>query len=184
MYTPFLIEFNLQYGPYAHFGYWTLVSDPDPNKVFKKMKSYHKKKVIFLYLKKMKSYYEKKIVEDGLVCAKVITLNRAAFLKSHVIKKHYAEVEPVKVPVVALQSENKQSDTAVRMRHLLDWTREITGRVQRRRHQWFEGWDVVATVFRQVPASSQYNPGEPGLYQAAHISMVPGAIYAVLDRLG
>ena len=29
----------LQYGPYAHFGYWTLVSDPDPNKVFKKIKN-------------------------------------------------------------------------------------------------------------------------------------------------
>ena len=23
MYTPFKIGFNLQYGPYAHFGYWT-----------------------------------------------------------------------------------------------------------------------------------------------------------------
>ena len=28
MYTPFQIGFSLQYGPYAHFGYWTLVSDP------------------------------------------------------------------------------------------------------------------------------------------------------------
>ena len=28
MYTPFEIGFGLQYGPYAHFGYWTLVSDP------------------------------------------------------------------------------------------------------------------------------------------------------------
>ena len=28
MYTPFYIGFSLQYGPYAHFGYWTLVSDP------------------------------------------------------------------------------------------------------------------------------------------------------------
>ena len=28
MYTPFLIGLNLRYGPYAHFGYWTLVSDP------------------------------------------------------------------------------------------------------------------------------------------------------------
>ena len=43
MYTPFYIGLNLQYGPYAHFGYWTLVSDPEPNKVFKKMKSYAQK---------------------------------------------------------------------------------------------------------------------------------------------
>ena len=28
MYTPFLIWFNKQYGPYAHFGYRTLISDP------------------------------------------------------------------------------------------------------------------------------------------------------------
>ena len=28
MYTPFLIRMNERYGPYAHFGYWTLVSDP------------------------------------------------------------------------------------------------------------------------------------------------------------
>ena len=28
MYTPFLIGLNLRNGPYAHFGYWTLVSDP------------------------------------------------------------------------------------------------------------------------------------------------------------
>ena len=28
MYTPFLIGLNLRYGPYAHFGYYTLVSDP------------------------------------------------------------------------------------------------------------------------------------------------------------
>ena len=28
MYTPFLFVLNLRYGPYAHFGYWTLVSDP------------------------------------------------------------------------------------------------------------------------------------------------------------
>ena len=28
MYSPFQIRFNLQYGTYAHFGYWTLVSDP------------------------------------------------------------------------------------------------------------------------------------------------------------
>ena len=28
MYTPFKIGFSLQYGPYAHSGYWTLVSDP------------------------------------------------------------------------------------------------------------------------------------------------------------
>ena len=27
MYTPFFIWLNLRYGPYAHFGYWTLVSD-------------------------------------------------------------------------------------------------------------------------------------------------------------
>ena len=39
MYTPFYIGFNLQYGPYAHFGYWTLVSDPWPNKVVQKLKS-------------------------------------------------------------------------------------------------------------------------------------------------
>ena len=31
MYTPFLIGLNLPYGPYTHFGYWTLVSDPSPN---------------------------------------------------------------------------------------------------------------------------------------------------------
>ena len=43
MYTPFQIGLNFQYGPYAHFGYWTLVSDPEPNKVFKKMKSYAQK---------------------------------------------------------------------------------------------------------------------------------------------
>ena len=36
MYTPFYIGLNLQYGPYAHFGYWTLVSDPYPNKVVNK----------------------------------------------------------------------------------------------------------------------------------------------------
>ena len=28
MYTPFKIGFNLKYGPYARFGYWTLISDP------------------------------------------------------------------------------------------------------------------------------------------------------------
>ena len=28
MYTPFLIGCNWQYGPYAHFEYWTLTSDP------------------------------------------------------------------------------------------------------------------------------------------------------------
>ena len=28
MYTTFLIGINLRYGPIAHFGYWTLVSDP------------------------------------------------------------------------------------------------------------------------------------------------------------
>ena len=28
MYTPFLIGIYERYGPYAHFGYWTLVSDP------------------------------------------------------------------------------------------------------------------------------------------------------------
>ena len=130
------------------------------------------------------------------------TYNRAADLKSHVIKKHYTEVEPVKVPVDALLSENncywiayqpahykafveptyKQSDAAVRMRHLLlDWTRKIQGRVQRMRHQWLAGWDVEATVFAKVQSSSQYDPVEPGLYQSAHISMVPGAIYAVLE---
>ena len=36
MYTPFLIGFNLQYGPYAHFGYWTLISQ---KKKIKKLKS-------------------------------------------------------------------------------------------------------------------------------------------------
>ena len=33
MFTPFLIGLNYWYGPYAHFGYWTLVSDPLPNNV-------------------------------------------------------------------------------------------------------------------------------------------------------
>ena len=28
MYRPFLIGLNYRYGPYAHFGYWTLVRDP------------------------------------------------------------------------------------------------------------------------------------------------------------
>ena len=28
MYTPFLIGLNQRYGPYAHFGYWTLISGP------------------------------------------------------------------------------------------------------------------------------------------------------------
>ena len=28
MYIPLQIGFGLQYGPYAHFGYWTLVDDP------------------------------------------------------------------------------------------------------------------------------------------------------------
>ena len=28
MYTPFKIGFSLQYGSYAHSGYWTLVSGP------------------------------------------------------------------------------------------------------------------------------------------------------------
>ena len=28
MYKPFLVEFDQRYGPYAHFGYWTLISDP------------------------------------------------------------------------------------------------------------------------------------------------------------
>ena len=28
MYAPFWIGFDYQYGPYAHFGYWTLNSDP------------------------------------------------------------------------------------------------------------------------------------------------------------
>ena len=28
MYTSFLIGLNKRYGPYAHFGYWTLISDP------------------------------------------------------------------------------------------------------------------------------------------------------------
>ena len=62
------------------------------------------------------------------------------------------------------------------------WTRpgKIARRVQRTRHKWLQGWDVDATVFRPVQASSQYNPGEQGLYQVAHISMVPG-ICAVLE---
>ena len=30
--------FDEQYGPYSHFGYWTLISDPDPNKVAWKIK--------------------------------------------------------------------------------------------------------------------------------------------------
>ena len=37
MYTPFYIGINLQYGPYAHFGYWYLVSDPEPNIVVQKV---------------------------------------------------------------------------------------------------------------------------------------------------
>ena len=36
MYTPFYIGFNWKYGPYAQFRYWTLVSDPSPNKVVQK----------------------------------------------------------------------------------------------------------------------------------------------------
>ena len=43
MYTPFYIGFYKQYGPYAHFGYLTLVSDPWPNKVIQKLKSDAKK---------------------------------------------------------------------------------------------------------------------------------------------
>ena len=39
MYTPIWIGFNLQYGPYAHFGYWTLISDPKPNKIVENLKS-------------------------------------------------------------------------------------------------------------------------------------------------
>ena len=39
LYTPFLIGLNLQYGPYAYFGYWTLISDPEPNMKSKKLKS-------------------------------------------------------------------------------------------------------------------------------------------------
>ena len=39
MHTPFYIGCNLQYGPYAHFRYWTLVSDPYPNKLVQKLKS-------------------------------------------------------------------------------------------------------------------------------------------------
>ena len=31
MNTPFLIGIILRYGPYAHFGYWALISDPEPN---------------------------------------------------------------------------------------------------------------------------------------------------------
>ena len=33
MYIPFQIGPNQQYGPYAHFGYSTFVSDPQPNNV-------------------------------------------------------------------------------------------------------------------------------------------------------
>ena len=39
MYTPFSIWFNYRYGPYVHFGYWTLISDAEPNMKFKKLKS-------------------------------------------------------------------------------------------------------------------------------------------------
>ena len=43
MYTPFYIGFNLQYGPYAHFGYWTLVSNPWPNTVVQKIEKWCQK---------------------------------------------------------------------------------------------------------------------------------------------
>ena len=33
----FYIGFNQQYGPYAHFGYWTLISDPQPHKISSKV---------------------------------------------------------------------------------------------------------------------------------------------------
>ena len=31
MYTHFLIGFNEQYGQFAHYGYWTLISDAKQN---------------------------------------------------------------------------------------------------------------------------------------------------------
>ena len=34
----FLVGFNQQYGPYAHFGHWTFVSDPRPNSSLKSWK--------------------------------------------------------------------------------------------------------------------------------------------------
>ena len=34
---------NYYYGPYAHFGYWTLVSDPQPKKKFQKLESFFPK---------------------------------------------------------------------------------------------------------------------------------------------
>ena len=37
--TPFYIGLNQQYGPYEHFGYCTLVSDPSRNKVPKQAKA-------------------------------------------------------------------------------------------------------------------------------------------------
>ena len=37
MYTPLLIGLDKRYGPYAHFGYWTLISDPEPNILFKNL---------------------------------------------------------------------------------------------------------------------------------------------------
>ena len=40
MYTPFWIGFNYQYGQYAHFGYWTLISDPSPNNVVLKVEKW------------------------------------------------------------------------------------------------------------------------------------------------
>ena len=43
MCTPFYIGLNLQYGPYAHFGYWTLVSDPMLNKVVQKVEKWCQK---------------------------------------------------------------------------------------------------------------------------------------------
>ena len=36
---------NKQYGPYAHFGYLTLVSDPEPNKVIHKVEKWCPKSV-------------------------------------------------------------------------------------------------------------------------------------------
>ena len=38
-----LLRYNLQYVPYAHFGYWTLISDPLPNKEVSKIEKWYPK---------------------------------------------------------------------------------------------------------------------------------------------
>ena len=43
MYTPFWFGFNSQNGPYAHFGYLTLISDPWPNKCITLVSSFVKR---------------------------------------------------------------------------------------------------------------------------------------------